>query len=68
MFSGAESSAVFGPRPKTEMNEIFARDHELELLHSNVGVPIIIVSGIRRIGKMSLLRVSLDEIDRIRQG
>lgn len=53
---------LFDPRPKTSRSELFGRDRELELLHANVDVPIIIISGVRRIGKTSLLSVFLNEV------
>ncbi|MFN3268250.1 MAG: AAA family ATPase, partial [Zestosphaera sp.] len=37
-------------------------DRELELLHTNVDVPLIIITGVRRIGKTSLLSVFLNEV------
>lgn len=53
---------LFDPRPKTYRSELFGRDRELELLHANIDTPITIISGIRRIGKTSLLSVFLNEV------
>ncbi|MEM0372016.1 MAG: ATP-binding protein [Ignisphaera sp.] len=54
---------LFDPRPKTNRNELFGRDQELEILHKNIDSPLTIISGIRRIGKTSLLSVFLNEVD-----
>ena len=53
---------LFNPRPKTSRADLFGRDRELNLLHENVDSPIIIIAGIRRIGKTSLLNVFLNEV------
>jgi AAA+ ATPase superfamily predicted ATPase len=62
IYSGVEL-LLFDPRPKTSRSELFGRDRELELLHANIDVPVITISGIRRIGKTSLLNVFLSEVD-----
>jgi len=54
---------LFDPRPKTSRSELFGRAYELALLHNNIDSPITIISGIRRIGKTSLLSVFLNEVD-----
>ncbi|MEM2021686.1 MAG: ATP-binding protein [Zestosphaera sp.] len=54
---------LFDPRPKTRRDELFGRDRELELLHANADVPVTIITGVRRIGKTSLLNVFLNEVD-----
>ena len=43
--------------------ELFNRREELEALHANKDVPITIITGIRRIGKTSLLNVFLSELE-----
>mgnify|MGYP001772929540 CR=1 FL=1 len=53
---------LFDPRPKTRREDLFGRDRELELLHSNVDSPVIVITGIRRIGKTSVLNVFLNEV------
>ncbi|MEM2005402.1 MAG: ATP-binding protein [Zestosphaera sp.] len=53
---------LFDPRPKTNRGELFGRDRELESLHANVDVPITIITGVRRVGKTSLLSVFLNEV------
>jgi len=54
---------LFDPRPKTSRSELFDRDRELEILDRAVehGEPLILVLGIRRIGKTSLLRSFLED-------
>jgi AAA+ ATPase superfamily predicted ATPase len=54
---------LFDERPKTNRNELFNRDKELRLLHSNVNRPLILITGIRRIGKTSLLNAFMSEIN-----
>ncbi|MCR6692313.1 MAG: ATP-binding protein [archaeon YNP-LCB-003-016] len=54
---------LFDPRPKSRREELFGRDVELNLLHDNVNSPIIVIAGIRRIGKTSLLNVFLNEVN-----
>jgi len=54
---------LFDPRPKSRREELFGRDVKLNLLHDNVNSPIIVIAGIRRIGKTSLLNVFLNEVN-----
>jgi len=54
---------LFDPRPKSRREELFDRREELEALHANKDVPITIITGIRRIGKTSLLNVFLSEVE-----
>ncbi len=54
---------LFDPRPKSKRSELFGRDRELELLHANIDAPLILITGIRRIGKTSLLNVFVNEIE-----
>ena len=61
MFRGG--TMLFDPRPKTSRRELFDREHELALLDraAGRGEPLILVLGIRRVGKTSLLRSFLEE-------
>jgi hypothetical protein len=43
---------LFDPRPKTRRADLFGRDRELEMLAENVNSPLILITGIRRIGKI----------------
>lgn len=52
---------LFDLRIKTSKKELFNRDKELDKLYANIDKPIIIVTGIKRIGKTSLLNVFLNE-------
>ena len=55
---------LFDPRPKEKREELFDREKELsELMHSLVNYPITVLLGIRRTGKSSIIRVSLNESD-----
>jgi len=54
---------LFDPRPKVKREDLFDRERELEDLYKNIDKPIIVLTGIRRIGKTSLLLVFLNEID-----
>lgn len=42
--------------------DLFDREKELEDLHNNLDVPIMVITGVRRIGKSSILNVFLNEI------
>jgi hypothetical protein len=39
----------FDPRPKTRREEIFNREREFEELSRNIDLPLIVITGIRRI-------------------
>ena len=56
---------LFDPRPKTRRGELYDRDVELGVLDRFVrgGSPLMVMLGIRRIGKTSILRVFLSEVD-----
>lgn len=66
MFQGG-TMGLFDLRPKTKRDDLFDRERELELLHRGIerGYPVIAVLGIRRIGKTSLLKVFLNEVNGI---
>ncbi len=53
---------LFDPRPKSSRRELFDRERELGILDelASKGDPLIIVLGIRRIGKTSLLKSFLE--------
>ena len=54
---------LFDPRPKEKRSELFDREDELKELRSLVeeGPPVILLVGIRRIGKTSVLKTFLNE-------
>lgn len=54
---------LFDPRPKSSRKELFDRERELNMLDRLVerGDPLILVLGIRRIGKTSLLKSFLEK-------
>ncbi|HLI45825.1 MAG TPA: ATP-binding protein, partial [Geobacterales bacterium] len=52
---------LFDERPKFNRVDLFDREHELNLLSQNFFRPLILLTGIRRIGKTSLLQVFLNE-------
>jgi len=55
---------LFDPRPKSRREEIYDREKELSsLLRGMEEYPITVLIGIRRVGKSSLLRVTLNEFD-----
>jgi len=54
---------LFDPRPKTRREDLFGRDRELRMLKENINTPITLITGIRRIGKSSILSVFLNEVD-----
>ena len=53
---------IFDTRPKMKREDLFDREKELEDLHNNLDVPIVVITGVRRIGKSSILNVFLNEI------
>ncbi len=57
--SGAE--LLFDERPKVNRKELYNRDSELKQLADNINRPLILLTGVRRIGKTSLLNVFLHE-------
>ena len=51
---------LFDTRPKSSRSELFDRVDELRVLDESVGRPLIVVLGIRRIGKTSLVKSFLE--------
>ncbi|PLJ77389.1 AAA family ATPase [Infirmifilum sp. SLHALR2] len=56
---------LFDPRPKSTRSELFDRDAELSELHRLIDEerPLVALTGVRRIGKTSVLRVLLSEVN-----
>ncbi|MEM2995639.1 MAG: ATP-binding protein [Candidatus Bathyarchaeia archaeon] len=54
---------LFDPRPKTKREEIFNREKEFKELERNIDLPLIVISGVRRVGKTSILNGFLNEVD-----
>ncbi len=54
----------FDERPKERREDLFDREEEVEAIKGGIGRPMIVLTGIRRIGKTSVLKVALNEIDR----
>lgn len=54
---------LFDPRPKTSREDLFDREDILKELHSSIDQPMIVLTGIRRVGKTSIINVFLNEID-----
>jgi len=52
---------LFDERPKAKRQDLFDREKELEELSRNINRPLILLTGVRRIGKTSLLNVFLNE-------
>ena len=54
---------LFDPRPKSRREELYDREAELRALEEfvNRGSPLIVVFGIRRVGKTSVIKVFLNE-------
>jgi len=55
---------LFDPRPKTSKNDLYNFNEEFELLLKNIEKPMVIVSGLRRTGKTSLVLTALSESDK----
>ncbi len=55
---------LFDERPKERREDLYDRERELEEIKKSIGRPLIVLTGIRRIGKTSVLRVALNEIDK----
>ncbi|MEM1541831.1 MAG: ATP-binding protein [Ignisphaera sp.] len=56
---------LFDLRPKERRDELFDREEELEILHRLVGSEWIVILGRRMMGKTSLLKTFLHEVDGI---
>ncbi|WP_288007407.1 ATP-binding protein [Thermofilum sp.] len=54
---------LFDERPKERREDLYDREKEIEELKRSIGRPLILLTGIRRIGKTSVLRVALSELD-----
>ena len=56
---------LFDPRPKISRRDLYDRELELRVLDefARKGSPILVMLGIRRIGKTSILRVFLNEVN-----
>jgi AAA+ ATPase superfamily predicted ATPase len=56
---------LFDLRPKSRREDLFDRERELSELYRGIerGYPVVVVLGVRRIGKTSILRVFLNEVD-----
>jgi len=54
----------FDERPKERREDLYNRDRELELLKRYIldGAPLVLLLGLRRSGKTSLLKVALSEL------
>lgn len=53
---------LFDERPKERREDLFDRDNEILTIKNNIRRPLIVISGVRRIGKTSVLLVALNEI------
>lgn len=54
---------LFDHRPKETRRDLYDREEELSALHSASSEPIILLTGVRRIGKTSVLKVFLNELE-----
>ncbi|MFP3399611.1 MAG: ATP-binding protein, partial [Acidianus sp.] len=52
---------LFDERPKVRKEDLFDREKEVEEIINNIKRPLLLISGVRRIGKTSVLLVSLNE-------
>ncbi len=55
---------LFSPYPKTKRKELFDRENELKEIEDAIrrGERLILLLGLRRLGKSSLLNVTLNEL------
>jgi len=53
----------FDVRPKETLGDLYDREEELRALRSSLSEPIVLLTGIRRIGKTSILKVLLSEVE-----
>ena len=54
---------LFDERPKYRREDLYDREREVEEIKRSIGNPLILITGIRRIGKTSVLNVALSELD-----
>lgn len=56
---------LFDPAPKTRREDLFGRDEELELLNRSLklGERLIVIYGVRRVGKTSLVRTAFADFN-----
>ncbi|MEO3993692.1 MAG: ATP-binding protein [Desulfurococcaceae archaeon TW002] len=52
---------LFDPRPKTRVKDLYDFENELNTLKKYLGEPLIVVTGLRRTGKTSLILTALNE-------
>ncbi len=52
---------LFDPRPKTRVEDLYDFEKELDTLKKYLGEPLIVVTGLRRTGKTSLILTALNE-------
>jgi AAA+ ATPase superfamily predicted ATPase len=55
---------LFDPRPKASRRDLYDFEEELKTLSRYLGEPLIVVSGLRRTGKTSLVLTALNESDK----
>lgn len=55
---------LFDPRPKMSKSDLYDFEGEFEKLTQYIGEPLVVVSGLRRTGKTSLVLTALNESDR----
>jgi len=55
---------LFDPRPKTSRRDLFDFERELERLTGLLSEPMVVVSGLRRTGKTSLVLTALNEVEK----
>ncbi|QGA69052.1 AAA family ATPase [Sulfolobus sp. E11-6] len=53
---------LFDERPKENREDLFDREKEIKEIMSNINRPLILITGVRRIGKTSVLKVALNEL------
>jgi len=52
---------LFDERPKTNRSDLFGRERELNELKEKIDKPLLLLTGIRRIGKTFVLNVFFNE-------
>lgn len=52
---------LFNPKPKRNRKELYDFEEELTMLKKYIGQPLVVVTGLRRTGKTSLILTSLEE-------